>query len=143
MLFLSHRIWLRLVLVSFLFMSTASLAIDDTVFFPGKETFQGTIGSVGETDDGGESQMALYYIPKLTNLLLWIVAPFLAVMFIYSGLKFIYAGDDDEALGEAKKFFLYGIMGIIFIFISYSLMKVVYKIIADDSSAVETASSEQ
>ena len=48
------------------------------------------------------------------------------VLFIYAGLRFIYAGDDEEDLTASKKFFTYALMGIVFIILSYSLLKAIY-----------------
>ncbi len=103
---------------------------DDTAYFPGTKINDfGGFGTRGNANEKGDSQMLLYYIPTITNLLLWIVAPLVVAMLLYSGIQFIYAGDDEEQLSSSKKFFQYGIMGIIFILVSYSLMSAIYTII--------------
>lgn len=104
-------------------------SFNDSTYFPGKkiEKFQG-IGTRGEVNGRGDSQMLLYYIPTITNILLWIIAPLVVGILLFSGVQFIYSGDDEEQLSSSKKFFQYGVMGIIFIFVSYSLMNAVYNI---------------
>ncbi len=118
-------------LTLFLFQGNLVLGIDDTKFFPATNMKEsGLIGETGETDESGNGQDFLYYIPIFTNILIWAVAPIVAGMFIYAGIQFVYAGGDEEQLNSSKQFFQYGIMGIIFIFSSYSLMAAVYKIIS-------------
>jgi len=130
--FFSHFVFIFCT-VLFLFQGNIALGIDDTKYFPAKNELQedsGMIGKIGDTDKQGEEQGLLFYIPIFTNILTWAVAPIIAGMFIFAGIQFIYAGGDEEQLNSSKQFFQYGIMGIIFIFASYSLMLAVYKIIA-------------
>lgn len=127
--FLLHICLPLIVLTTFSFGGFA-LGLEDSQFFPATNYDQsGMIGSVGETDAPGESQALLYYIPIFTNILLWIISPIIAGMFIFAGIQFVYAGGDEEQLNSSKTFFQYGVMGIIFIFASYSLMAAVYQIL--------------
>jgi hypothetical protein len=115
------------------FSETPVFGFDDSVFFTADDKLykkSGLIGKSGESNESGETQSLLLYIPKFTNILIWTVAPIIAGMFIFAGIQFVYAGGDEEQLNSSKQFFQYGIMGIIFIFASYSLMLAVYKIIA-------------
>ncbi len=115
----------------FLSQVTLTFAIDDEKYFPATNMNKsGMIGEKGDTEVAGESQDFLYYIPMFTNIITWAVAPIVAGMFIFAGIQFVYAGGDEEQLNSSKQFFQYGIMGIIFIFASYSLMAAVYKIIS-------------
>ena len=87
------------------------------------------IGVIGGNEGDiktGESRLALYFIPRLIDILLKFVSPIIAIMFIYAGIRFVYAGDSDDQITESKKFFHYALMGVIFIILSYSIMKAVY-----------------
>lgn len=85
------------------------------------------------TPDEGDTKILLYFIPKLTSILFRVVAPIIVIMFIYSGVRFIYAGDDEEELKKSKSFFQYALMGIVFIIFAYSAMKSIYYILAENT----------
>ena len=87
---------------------------------------EGLKGDHPDTLKSGETKMLLYFLPTVIDLIFKIVAPIVVVMFIFSGLRFIYASGDEEELKRAKDFLLYGLIGIAFIALSYSLMKIVY-----------------
>lgn len=86
--------------------------------------------------DKGETKLLLFFIPQLTTILLKIVAPIVVFMFIFAGVRFVYAGDDEEQLKASKTFFQYGIMGIVFIIFSYSFMKSIYYILSEKAPSV-------
>ena len=59
------------------------------------------------------------------NLLNWIlgfVGIIAVIMFIYAGFLYLTAGGNDENTGKAKKIMLYTIIGIILIFIAYTIV---------------------
>lgn len=91
-----------------------------------QNTPSGVIGKNQGALKTGESRLILYFVPRLIDILLKFVSPIIAVMFIYSGIRFVYAGDSDDQLTESKKFFHYALMGFVFIVLSYSIMKAVY-----------------
>lgn len=105
---------------------------NSSTVFPtwGEETPSGIIGNNGENLKSGGSRLILYFIPRIIDLLLILVSPIIAVMFIFSGIRFIYAGDNDDQLEESKKFFHYAIMGVVFVVLSYSIMKSVYYLLS-------------
>jgi hypothetical protein len=47
-------------------------------------------------------------------------------MFVYTGIRFIMAGGDEDELNKSKEFFTYASIGLGFIVLSYSVMKAVY-----------------
>jgi hypothetical protein len=100
--------------------------IIDTLFpsWYGESKVQGVIGT---NDDG---KFLLNYIPKLINIVLLAVAPIVVGLFIFAGLRFVYAGDNEEQIQESKKFFGFALMGILFIVLSFSLMKAIFFIIS-------------
>ncbi len=94
-----------------------------------ERNLRGVIGKNEKTRDGlrkGESRSLLYYIPRLTDIFLKFIAPVIAIMFIFVGIRFIYAGDTDEQLEASKKFFQYALMGTILVMLGYSIMKSTY-----------------
>lgn len=120
-------------LLAFLAPEALAAGFDPNAIFPawgngGRVT--GTIGSNGGSLQTGEGKLALYYIPRVINFLITITSACVFVMFVFSGMRFIYAGGDEEELKKAKTFFTYGLIGLIFIVASYSLMKAVYFVIA-------------
>lgn len=106
----------------------SAAGFDANVAFPTWDeapvSVEGVLGRNTGTAD--EQRAIIHFIPTITNLLLKFVAPIIVIMFLYAGIRFIYAGDDDEQLQASKKFFGYAIMGLIFVIISYSLMKGIY-----------------
>lgn len=92
-------------------------------------------GVIGENSSGketkatlstGKTKLLLYFIPRITDILLKIAAAIIVVMMLHIGIKFVYAGDSDDQIEESKKFFTYALMGVMFIVLSYSFMKVIY-----------------
>lgn len=84
-------------------------------------------GVIGINHDGG---FLMTYIPRIIDIVLKFVAPIVVVMLIWSGILFITAGSNDDDLSKAKDFFSYSLIGIGFIVLSYSLLKLVYFLIA-------------
>jgi hypothetical protein len=86
-------------------------------------------GIVGVNMDGkGEAgeKLLMNYIPHLINILLKFVAPLIMVAMIYAGIRFVYAGSNEEELSQAKDIFTYTLMGALFVVLSYSIMKALY-----------------
>ena len=88
----------------------------------------GVIGSNGGSLQTGSGKLILYYMPLIINTLITVSAAVVFVMLIMAGLYFVWG--EEEEVKKAKKFFVYGIIGILFIVGSYSLMKAVYYMIA-------------
>lgn len=84
-------------------------------------------GIIGANHDGG---FAMNYIPRIIDILLKFIAPIVVIMLIWSGVRFIIAGSNDEELSKAKDFFTYALIGVAFIVLSYSILKLVYFLIA-------------
>ncbi len=78
----------------------------------------------------GDQKFGLQYIPRIIDILLKFVAPIVMIMFIFSGIRLIYASGNDEDLEKSKTFFMYALLGVIFIVVSYSLMKALYFFLA-------------
>lgn len=89
----------------------------------------GVIGSNNGALNQGNSKLLLYFIPKIIELMIWLVAPIVTVMFLYSGFTFVYAGDREEEVTKARDFFTYAVIGLTFIVLSYSIMKAVFFLI--------------
>ncbi len=94
---------------------------------PGQAREATVQGVIGANHDGG---FLLNYIPHIIDIILKFVAPIVVIMAIWSGILFISAGSDDEDLNKAKDFFSYTIIGMGFIILSYSILKLVYFLIA-------------
>ena len=84
-------------------------------------------GVIGENND---KKRVWQYIPRIINILLAVTAPIVVVMSIYAGILFIYAGDSDDDREKAKKFFMYAVIGLVIIVLSYSIMRGVYYFLA-------------
>lgn len=89
----------------------------------------GVIGSNNGALNQGEGRLIIYFIPKIVELLIWLVAPIITVMFLYAGVTFVYAGNQEEEVKKAKDFFSFAVIGLIFIVLSYSIMKAVFFIL--------------
>jgi len=114
--------------VTALFFGQTSLAanFDSSAIFPswtnGRETAKVT-GVIGEN---GDLNLILQYVPPLLNIIMKIVAPIVLVMFVLSGMRFIAANGKDEDLTKAKALFSDGFLGLIWIAVSYSIVKGIY-----------------
>jgi len=84
-------------------------------------------GVIGYT---GDQKFGLQYIPQMIDILLKFIAPIVMIMFIFSGIRLIYASGNDEDLEKSKTFFIYALLGVVFIVASYSLMKALYFFLA-------------
>ncbi len=84
-------------------------------------------GVIGQNQDGG---FIMAYIPKIIDILLKFVAPLVTLMLLWSGVRFIMAGNNEEDIQRAKDFFVYGVIGVAFVVMSYSLLKFIYFILA-------------
>lgn len=86
-------------------------------------------GVVGTNQDGKgifSESLLMNYIPRLINILLKFVAPLVMASMVYAGIRFVYAGSNEEELSQAKQIFTYTLMGAIFVVLSYSIMKALY-----------------
>lgn len=90
---------------------------------------RGVIGSNNGPLNQGPGKLLIYFIPKVIELLIWVVAPVITVMFMYSGIQFIYGGDREEEVKKARDFFRYAAIGLVFVVLSYSFMKAVFFIL--------------
>ena len=84
-------------------------------------------GVIGANHDGG---FLMTYIPRIIDIVLKFVAPIIIIMLIWSGILFVTAGSNEEDLNKAKDFFTYALIGVGFIILSYSILKLVYFLIA-------------
>ena len=84
-------------------------------------------GVIGSNQDGG---FVMTYIPKIIDILLKFIAPIVVLTMIYAGIRFITAQGNDDELSKAKDFFIYAIVGVGLVIMSYSIMKVVYFLVA-------------
>lgn len=84
-------------------------------------------GVIGRNED---QKLLLNYIPRIINILLKFVAPIVLSMFVFAGIRLIYAGSNEEDIEKSKNFFTYALLGVLFIVVSYSLMKALYFIFA-------------
>ncbi len=89
----------------------------------------GVIGKNKDGENGGEKLLA-GYIPHLIDILLKFVAPLIMVAMIYAGIRFIYAGSNEEELSQAKDIFTYTLMGVAFVVLSYSILKALYYLLS-------------
>jgi len=101
-------------------------------FVKGVIRVKGIIGrnkdlEISDTQRGEKALMV--FIPRIIDILFYAVAPIVVVMFVFSGVRFIYAGDSEEDITSSKKMFQYALMGTIFMVLSFSFMKVTFMIL--------------
>lgn len=111
--------------------SNSGMFNPDTVFPAWGEGGQvkGVIGSNVGALNQGNGRLIIYFIPKVVELLIWIVAPITTIMFLYAGIQFIYGGDREEEVKKSRDFFRFAVMGLTFIVLSYSFMKAAFFIL--------------
>lgn len=59
---------------------------------------------------------------KIVDWLLGFVGVIAVIVFIYSGILYLLSGGNEEHTGKAKKAMLYAIVGIIIIFLAYTII---------------------
>ena len=62
------------------------------------------------------------YAMSLVNWLLGFVGIIAVVLFIYAGVLFLISAGNDESVGKAKKIMLYAVIGIVIIFLAYTIV---------------------
>jgi len=95
-------------------------------------------GVIGENNDGEKiigtaektEKVTIHYLPTLINILLKFAAPIVLVFFLYAGVRLVYHSDTEDEIQKSKTFFMYALMGVLFIVLSYSLLKVLYFLLA-------------
>lgn len=84
-------------------------------------------GIAGE-NKGEKNKLFLQVVPRLIDLLIQFVAPIVFVMMVWAGLRFIYSHGNEEDREKAKNFFLYTVIGLLVIVMSYSIIKALYAV---------------
>jgi hypothetical protein len=87
---------------------------------------EGVIGTKKDGEDGKTEKLLMHYVPHLIDILLKFVAPLIMVAMIFAGLRFVYAGSNEDELSQAKQIFTYTLMGVAFVVLSYSILKALY-----------------
>ena len=64
-------------------------------------------------------------IKNLILFLLSIIGGIALLMLVFSGILYVFAGANPEAQTKAKKTFNYAIIGLIFVLVSYALIKII------------------
>ena len=77
----------------------------------------------------GKAKSVLLLVPKILEMLNVIVFPLVIVMTIWAGILFITAGGDDESISQSKRYFMYSVMGFIFVLISFTMVKIASNIL--------------
>lgn len=90
----------------------------------GTTRVQGVLGSVNETDDNSTNIVDL--IPRITQILIQIVAPLMFVTLVYAGIRFVIYRADDDKMEKSKNFFTNALVGLGIVLVSYSLLRVLY-----------------
>ncbi len=118
----------------------ANPCLANDLFFPGLQ--DGSIPGVVVRDDVAVMELIPLAIELITKFLF---IPILA-MFIYAGFNYVIAGDDDEKINNTKDFLKFGLIGLVIIVISFSLMKTLYFIFYSNevyiSETLQTEESE-
>ena len=101
-----------------------SLALPVLVMAIDVNIFNQPSGNVPEIldDSGGVGTV----VNNVINLIIWPIAVgIVIILFIIAGLKFITAQGEPSKIGEARKMVLWGIIGVIVILISFSIIQIV------------------
>lgn len=91
---------------------------------------EGVIGANGDGVGDAKDLLLMSFLPRVIDILMKFVAPVVVIIFIWTGIRFIYAGSDDEALEKSKSMFQYAAIGLAFIVLSYTIMKMIYFFLA-------------
>lgn len=93
----------------------------------------------------GEGQPATLFdgptaiVPKVINLMLFIVGVLAIFMMIYGGIRYVLSGGDNGKVKDAKNTILYAILGLIVAILGYAIVGWVVSIVG--SNGGDTGSS--
>lgn len=74
-------------------------------------------------------------IPKIINLMLFIVGVLAVFMMIYGGIRYVLSGGDNTKVKDAKNTILYAIVGLIVAILGYAIVGWVVSIFAAGGGA--------
>lgn len=86
-------------------------------------------GQPTELFDGGAA-----IIPRLINLMLFIVGILAVIMLIWGGIRYVISGGAADKVKDAKNTILYAIVGLIVAILGYALVNWVISIVGSGSS---------
>ena len=72
-------------------------------------------------------------IPRIINLMLFIVGILAIVMLIYGGIRYVISGGQQERVTAAKNTILYAIVGLVVAIIGYAVVNWVVRNVGDNS----------
>jgi len=90
----------------------------------GDTNITGVLGALNE--DEHKSTGLFELIPRITQILLQVVAPIAFLTVVWAGFRFVFYRDDEEQMEKSKKFFTNALLGLVIIIFSYSILKIVY-----------------
>lgn len=125
-------------LLGIVFVGNDVFAQDNAQLFPswgGEEPIAGVIG------DNADGKLAVNYFGRITDILIKFVTPLFLVFLIAAGVKMIVAGDNTEEVEKGKKVILYGVIGVIVIILSYSLVQSLYYFFVDGEGTPAAATA--
>ncbi len=67
-------------------------------------------------------------VNDLILFLLSIIGGIALLMIVFSGILYTFSGTDPEAQNKAKRTFNYAIIGLIFVLISYAIIKIITEV---------------
>ena len=85
-------------------------------FVPSSDT-----GDITTKDNFDKTQLTTT-ITGVVNYIIGIVAIIAVVMIVYAGYLYIMAGADEKNVDKAKKMLLYGVIGVVVVILSYSIV---------------------
>ena len=76
---------------------------------------------------------AVLTVDQLINRLkpvIWAIFGLIALIcFVYAGIKFLTAGGDPDKIGDARKAFMYGVVGVVVGIIAYGIVAIMTNIL--------------
>jgi ABC-type Fe3+ transport system permease subunit len=100
-----------------------------------------TLGGAVSSDNQGQGQPTSLFggsnaiVPRVINIMLYIVGILAIIMLIYGGIRYVLSGGDDKRVTAAKNTILYAIVGLIVAILGYAVVNWIVKNLGGSSDS--------
>lgn len=74
-------------------------------------------------------------VPRMINILLFIVGVLSIFMIVYGGIRYVFSGGDNTKVKDARNTVLYAVLGLIVALVGYSIVGWVVSVISGSSAS--------
>ena len=97
------------------------------------DVFSGPYRGEGQPANLFEGSTAI--VPRIINLMLFIVGVLAIFMMIYGGIRYVLSGGDNGKVKDAKNTILYAIVGLIVAILGYAIVNWVVSVVGSGATS--------